>query len=105
MPYNVYVIELDPEVLTCSRFCRANPDRHEDKPCVYVGSTALSPEERFRQHLSGVKSNRYAYSYGVALRPRLYRSLQDYESRKLAEAAEARLAQRLRKRGYAVWYG
>jgi hypothetical protein len=105
MPYNVYVIELDPEVQREAKFLRANPDRRDDKPCVYVGSTVLPPEERLRQHLSGVHRNRYAYRYGVKLLPRLYRSLQDYGTRKEAEAAEARLAERLRKRGYGVWYG
>jgi hypothetical protein len=105
MPYNVYVIELDPEVQREAKFLRANPDRRDDKPCVYVGSTVLAPEERLRQHLSGVHRNRYAYRYGVKLLPRLYRNLQDYGTRKEAEAAEARLAARLRRRGYGVWYG
>jgi hypothetical protein len=41
----------------------------------------------------------------VRLLPRLYRNLQEYDTRKEAEAAEARCATRLRKRGYGVWYG
>lgn len=105
MPYNVYVIELDPEVRTCAPFADANRDRRDDKPCVYVGSTVLSPEERLQQHLSGVHKNKYVYRYGLRLLPRLYRNLQHYETRKQAEAAEARCAERLRRRGYGVWYG
>ena len=105
MVYNVYVIELDEEVLSCPRFLKANPDRRDDKPCVYVGSTALAPEERFEQHLAGYKANRYAFRYGTRLRPRLYRSYQHFERREEAEKAEERLAARLRKRGYAVWWG
>jgi hypothetical protein len=105
VPYNVYVIELDPEVQGEDRFLRANPDRRDDKPCVYVGSTVHTPEERLQQHLAGVHKNKYAYRYGVRLLPRLYRNLQEYGTRKEAEAAEARCATRLRKRGYGVWYG
>lgn len=103
--YNVYVIELDPEVLGERRFVLANPDRDDEKPCVYVGSTVLTPEERLKQHLSGKHRNRYAFRYGVRLLPRLYRNLQGYETREEAEAAEARCAARLRKRGYGVWQG
>ena len=103
--YSVYVIELDEEVLSCPRFLKANPDRRDDKPCVYVGSTYLTPEERFQQHRAGHKANRYAFRYGKRLRPRLYRKHQHFERRKEAEIAEARLAERLRKRGYSVWYG
>jgi hypothetical protein len=99
------VIELDPEVLMCRRFREANPEWHDGKPCVYVGSTALTPEERFRQHLAGHKANRYVRQYGVRLRPRLYQSWQHYETRAEAERAEEQRALSLRKRGYAVWYG
>ncbi|HOD19701.1 MAG TPA: GIY-YIG nuclease family protein [Candidatus Fermentibacter daniensis] len=103
--YNLYVIELDPRVLIYRKFRDANPDRREDKPCVYVGSTALTPEERFIQHKNGTRSNRYARRFGVRLRPRLYKNYQGIATRKLAELKEKRLAERLRKRGYAVWYG
>ncbi len=104
--YSVYVIELDPEVLIAEpKFRRANPDWQDGKPCVYVGSTAHTPEERFAQHLAGEHANRYAHAYGVRLRPRLYGGWQHYESRAEAERAEEQRALSLRKRGYAVWYG
>jgi hypothetical protein len=103
--YNVYVIELSRDVLQHAKFLEANLYLKAGKPCVYVGSTYLTPEERFQQHLDGYKSNRYAHEYAIQLMPRLYRNLQGFETRELAEAAEAKRAQSLRKRGYAVWYG
>ena len=57
MAYSLYVIELSREALGESRFATRNPDPREDKPCVYVGQTGLSPEERFTQHKAGYKSN------------------------------------------------
>ncbi len=101
--YTLYVIELDSGVLASARFRNANPDRREDKPCVYVGSTYHTPDKRFEQHITGYKANRYVRQYGNRLRPRLYRNYQGFPSRKTAEEAERRLANRLRKRGYAVW--
>jgi len=103
--YNVYVIELSSDILQHNKFVEANLYLRADKPCVYVGSTYLTPEERFQQHLDGYKSNRYAREYGVQLRPRLYRDLQGFETREQAEEAEEKRALSLRKRGYAVWYG
>ncbi|MDO8848928.1 MAG: GIY-YIG nuclease family protein [Coriobacteriia bacterium] len=103
--YGVYVIELDDEVYSNARFRNANPDWNPAKPCVYVGSTALTAEERFQQHLAGYKSNAYAHKYGKRLMPRLYRSWQHYPTRPEAERAEEQRALSLRKRGYAVWYG
>jgi GIY-YIG catalytic domain len=103
--YNVYVIELSRDVLQHRKFVDANPYMRRDKPCVYVGSTCLAPETRYRQHLDGHKSNRYVREYAIELKPRLYANWQGYETRKLAEAAEVKRAESLRKRGYAVWYG
>ena len=45
--HNIYVIELDKEVLSKKKFREANPDYEEGKPCVYVGMTNKTPEERF----------------------------------------------------------
>jgi hypothetical protein len=105
MPYNVYVIELDRQVLESGKFRKANPDRREDKPCVYVGSTVHSPKERMEQHRRGYKSNRFVHRFGIRLRPRLFKNYQGIQSRKEVERVEAFLAKRLRKRGYAVWFG
>lgn len=103
--YNVYVIELSRDVLRHNKFVDANSYLRADKPCVYVGSTCLGPEERYQQHLDGYKSNRYAHEYAIQLMPRLYKGLQGFKTRELAEAAEVKRAESLRKRGYAVWYG
>ena len=101
--YRVYVIELEPDVMSKTKFAKANPDRRDDKPCVYVGSTALTPEERFQRHLEGRRACAYVKDFGVRLRPKLYRNVGPFDSRKQAELAEAHLAERLRKRGYGVW--
>ena len=103
--YRVYVIELDRAVMQIRAFRERNPDARADKPCVYVGSTWLEPQKRFEQHKAGVKSNRFARKFGVKLRERLMKHLQSYETRALAMAAEKRCAERLRRRGYAVWWG
>jgi len=105
MPYTLYVIELDREVLTIRRFRDANPDHRPDKPCVYVGMTGRTAEQRFEQHKSGYKANRFEKKYGIRLRKRLYMHYQDIPTQKQALAAEKRLAERLAKRGYAVWWG
>ncbi len=101
--YRLYVIELKKDVMARGRFAKANPDCRPDKPCIYVGSTALTPEERFERHRKGQKANKYVTEFGVRLRPRLYRNVAPLETRTKAELAEAGLAERLRKRGYAVW--
>lgn len=99
----VYVVELDREVLTERRFVRENPGRDQSKPCVYVGSTCLTPEERFRHHMRGHKANLFVYRYGVRLRPDLYAHYPDL-TRDEAELSERELALALRRQGYGVWY-
>lgn len=103
--YCVYVIELSRDVLQHNKFVTANLYLRADKPCVYVGSTCLTPEKRYQQHLDGYKSNRYAHEYAIQLLPELYEGLKGFETRKLAEAAEVERAESLRELGYAVWYG
>jgi hypothetical protein len=103
--YNVYVIELSRDVLKHNKFVDANPYMRADKPCVYVGSTYLTPEKRYEQHLRGYKSNRFVREYAIQLKPRLYANWQSYETRDEAEAAEVKRAEGLRRKGYAVWYG
>ena len=101
--YRVYVIELHPDVMGRKRVADENAGRREDKPCVYVGQTARTPEERFAQHKGGKRSSRIVREHGVKLRPKLYRNWGPYATRAEAEAAERRLAEKLRRRGYAVW--
>ena len=99
----VYVVELDPEVLRERRFRRDNPGWVPGKACLYVGSTALAPQERLRNHLLGHKSNRYVYRYGLRLRPEFYRHYPPM-GRLEAELTERELALELRAEGFAVWF-
>ena len=102
--YNVYVIELDPRVLNNRRFLNSNPERDMLKPCVYVGMTGLTPQERFRKHKAGVKANRFVRDFGVRLLPGLYAyaNPMPYDA---ARDMEVELAISLREQGYAVWQG
>ena len=65
--HNVYVVLLDPHALRDPRVRKTNPKRDPAKPCVYVGMTGLSPEERFQNHKAGIKAARVVQRYGVAL--------------------------------------
>ena len=98
----VYVIELDEAVRGEKKFAAANPNARLDKPCLYVGLTGLTPEERFANHKAGKKASAYVKKFGVRLRPKYFEGLNPmtYEQAKVEEPA---LAQRLRKRGFAVW--
>ncbi len=102
--HNVYVVELSPEVLQEARFRRANPDYDATKPCVYVGMTGLTPEQRFRKHKDGIKANRFVQRYGLRLLPKLYAycNPMPYQG---ARDMEVELAIGLREEGYGVWQG
>ena len=102
--YNVYVIELDKAVMEMARFRNANPDYNPEKPCVYVGQTAKTPEERFRQHCEGQRANRYVKEYGKRLRLKLFERFNPIQTRSEAEKKEKQLAEKLRKKGYGVWW-
>ena len=54
--HNVYVVLLDPAVGRIRRIRRENPNREVRKPCVYVGMTGLTPEERFANHKQRIKA-------------------------------------------------
>ena len=94
--YYVYVIELDDAV---------GPRRDPNHPSLYVGQSAVPPEERLRQHKRGYRSSRYVRKHGKVLRPRLYRHLNPMATRDQAVAMERELARRLSNRGYTVYGG
>ena len=100
--HNVYVIELDEKVRSVRRFAAANPNSRADRPCLYVGVTGLSPEKRFENHKNGIRAASYVKRFGIRLRPKFYAR---YNPMTYNEAArmERELANRLRKRGFAVW--
>ncbi len=64
--HHVYAVLLDPAVRKNRKVRAENPKRNPKKPCVYVGMTGLTPEERFRNHKSGIKARRWsnATAYG-----------------------------------------
>lgn len=104
--YGLYAIELDPRVWRLrAKMRQANP-RYSPltgKGCVYVGMSVYTPEKRFLTHLEGGRNSASVVEkFGRHLRPRLY---QAYErmSKADAEEMELYLAERLRRRGYAVW--
>ena len=102
--HSVYVVELSTDVLREPKFRKCNPDYDVAKPCVYVGMTGLSPDERFDKHKAGIKSNRFVKLYGRRLLPELYEiyNPMPYEG---AREMEVELAIGLREQGYGVWQG
>jgi hypothetical protein len=94
--YSVYVIELD------AAACRDGTW----KGCLYVGETGLRPEERLARHKAGGRTSAgVVRRYGIRLRPDLTRGIGPFPTRVEAQAAEARLAEELRLKGYAVFGG
>ena len=105
-PYRhyVYVIELARAVLYERKFQKANPDYNPERPCVYVGMTGLTPEQRFQNHKQGLKAAGVVRRFGERLVPRLYEHLNPMPYAK-AKDMESILAESLRKRGFTVYGG
>ena len=99
---SVYVIRLRAAVLKNRRFRAANPSYVKCSPCVYVGATGLTPEERFGNHKSGHKANYYASAFGEGLMPELFAHLNPMTHQR-ALATEIALADELQQEGFAVW--
>ena len=92
--YSVYVIELSDE---SGR--RKNPRF----PCVYVGQTSKTPEERFVQHKEGgTFASLTVFRHGVRLLPELYERRNPVDPSEKPEKAELRLAKYLDAQGYTV---
>jgi hypothetical protein len=104
--HRLYVVDLDPKVWRDrATMRRANPKYSPltGKGCVYVGISAHTPEERFEIHKAGgLHSAPVVRRFGRYLRPRLYQAYQRMTQAD-AEEMEPYLADRLRKKGYAVW--
>jgi hypothetical protein len=97
----VYVVLLDACVSELRKIRQANPKRRDDKPCVYVGMTGLTPEVRFENHKLGIKAARIVQRYGVRLLPELYEVYNPMPF-DVAAQMEKELAEDLRKLGYTV---
>lgn len=76
----------------------------DGKAGYYVGMTGLTPEERLANHKAGIKCARIVRTYGERLVPKLYAHLNPMTYAE-AKAAEPRLADELRARGYQVFGG
>jgi len=100
--YQVYVIELSADVAELPGVTKRNPDWNPDLPCVYVGQSRYSPDERLQQHIDGERPAKNVKKQTiVGLRPDLSENLSFLtELESLRE--ERHLAHRLRKLGYAV---
>ena len=109
--YRVYVIELAKRVFTESaKFRAANPQFNGVLECLYVGMTSKTPKERFLQHKTGYRnkkghklSSNIVQKYGQYLRPSLYNHLNPM-TRSEALEMEKKLALKLRRQRYAVWF-
>lgn len=65
--HNVYVVLLNPAVGKLRKVRAENPKRDPKKPCVYVGMTGLTPEERCANHKAGIKAASVVKRYGIRL--------------------------------------
>jgi hypothetical protein len=102
--HNVYVVLLDPTVGKIRTVRAENPKRDPRKPCVYVGMTGLTPEERFANHIQGIKSAAVVKRYGIQLMPELYAHLNPMPF-EAAALMEVDLAEDLRRAGFTVTGG
>ena len=102
--HNVYVVLLDAAAGKIRSVRAANPGRDPRQPCVYVGMTGLTPEERFANHKQGLKAASVVRRYGIRLLPELYAHLNPmpYDA---AVQMEQDLAADLRREGYIVTGG
>ena len=102
--HSVFIVLLDSEVLAKEKkFRDANPNCVPGWPCLYVGQTGKTPEERFEDHKRGYKSNKYAERYGIRLALEFLERANPmtYEE---SCAEEERLGTLLRQLGYATWW-
>ena len=102
--HHVYVVLLDSAVARLRRVMTGNPNRDPAKPCVYVGMSGLTPEERFSNHKRGDKASSVVKRYGIRLLPELYAHLNPMPFEAAAEM-ERDLAEDLRRAGYTVTGG
>ena len=104
--YRVYVIDLRKDVLKEAKFRKRNPHYIPGKPCVYVGSTGKTVEERFKEHRDGVpqRHNKLAHRYGRRLRLNDMKQYRPRKSRAAIEAKECEVAESLQAKGWAVWW-
>lgn len=99
--HHVYVVLLAAEAAKSRELRRANPLRDPAKPCIYVGMTGLSPEERFGNHKKGLKAAAVVKRHGLQLLPELF-EIYNPMPFEAAVVMEQELAEDLRKQGFTV---
>ncbi len=103
--FSVYVFALDSRVGKRAPVRRLNPDADPTKPVVSVGQTGKTPEERFQEHRTGIRSGKYYRPDDcLHLLPELYKRLNrmtELQSLRM----ERGLAYWLRKEGYTALGG
>ena len=102
--HSVYVVLLDPAVAKLRKVRAENPQRNPKQPCLYVGMTGLTPEQRFANHKAGVKDAYVVQRHGLRLLPELYGHLNPMPF-EAAVQMEKDLAEDLRRGGYTVTGG
>jgi hypothetical protein len=102
--HHVYIVLLDPAVGRLRKVRAENSQRDPKKPCVYVGMTGLTPEERLANHKHGLKDASVVKRYGIRLLPELYAHLNPMPFEAAAQM-EQDLAEDLRRAGYTVTGG
>ena len=129
--FYVYVIHLSKDVLikdapdkgrwTSKKFVKKNPQYDLEakiKPCVYIGYSSVTPEERYIQHKERIPKkklsktgepvrnwNPYAAEFGIRLEKKKKPFKKVHKSMYAAKKHEQNLANYYRKKGYAVWGG
>jgi hypothetical protein len=114
--YYVYVIGLKPSFAKTKAAKKQNPDfvPGPNKRCYYVGYSYLTPEERYKKHMTQAKSKKgghkissgKVYNYGYkrnGLRKRRYKNIKPLPSKEIAMKKEVELAEYLRKKGHCVY--
>ncbi len=61
----VYAFQLTENIKSNKSFLKHNPNIDIKKPAYYVGQTSKEREERYQEHLSGVRSNRYMKNFAI----------------------------------------
>ena|SRR5437879_1090985 len=99
--HHVYVVLLSAEAARDRRVLQGNPCRDPAKPCLYVGLTGLTPDERFQNHKRGIKAARIVERYGLKLLPEMYEYLNPMPF-EVAAQMERELTEDLRNQGFTV---
>lgn len=102
--HHVYVVLLDDRAAKLREVRAANPRRDPAKPCVYVGMSGLTPEERLANHKAGIKAAAIVKRYGLRLLPELFACYNPMPFDAAVEM-ERELADDLRAQGYTVTGG